>query len=82
MGLQAPNLKNLTGCKHMYVFEGGWCVHVCVWWAVHACSDTCPPLCDPMDGGSPDSSVHGILQARLQEWVAMPFFRGSSWPRH
>ena len=29
----------------------------------------------------PGSSVHGILQARILEWVARPFFRGSSWPR-
>ena len=32
--------------------------------------------------GLPDSSVHGILQARLLEWVAMPYSRGSSWPRN
>ena len=38
-------------------------------------------LCDPMDCSPPGSSVHGILQARILEWVAMPFFRGSSWPR-
>ena len=29
----------------------------------------------------PGSSVHGILQARILEWVAIPFYRGSSWPR-
>ena len=31
--------------------------------------------------GHPGSSVHGILQARILEWVAVPFSRGSSWPR-
>ena len=36
----------------------------------------CPTLCDPMD-----YTVHGILQARILEWVAFPFFRGSSQPR-
>ena len=30
----------------------------------------------------PSSSVHGMLQARTLEWVAIPFYRGSSWPRH
>ena len=35
-------------------------------------------LCDPTDCSPPGSSVHGILQARILEWVAMPFFRGSS----
>ena len=35
----------------------------------------------PMDFSPPVSSVHGILQARIQEWVAIPFSRGSSQPR-
>ena len=39
-------------------------------------------LCNPMDCNPPDSSVHGILQARLLEWVAMPSSRGSSEPRN
>ena len=38
-------------------------------------------LCDPMDCSLPGSSVHGILKARILEWVAIPFSRGSSWPR-
>ena len=33
----------------------------------------CPSLCDPMDCSPPGSSVRGISQARMQEWVAMPF---------
>ena len=35
---------------------------------------TCPTLCDPMDCSLPGSSVLGILQARILEWVAIPFF--------
>ena len=42
---------------------------------------SCPTLCDPMDCSPPGSSVHGILQARIPEWVTIPFSRGSSWPR-
>ena len=42
---------------------------------------SCPPLRSPMDGSPPGSSVHGILQARILEWVAMPSPRGSSRPR-
>ena len=38
-------------------------------------------LCDPMDCSPPGSSVHGILQVRILEWVAIRFSRGSSWPR-
>ena len=46
---------------------------------VHAKSlQLCPTLCDPIDCSLPDSSVHGILQARILKWVAMPSFRGSS----
>ena len=38
-------------------------------------------LCDPVDCSLPGSSLHGILQARILEWVAIPFCRGSSQPR-
>ena len=39
-------------------------------------------LCNPMDCSPPGSSVHGILQARILEWVAIPFSRASSQPRN
>jgi len=39
---------------------------------------SCPTLFDPMDCNLLDSSVHGILQARILEWVAVPSSRGSS----
>ena len=41
----------------------------------------CPTLCDSMDYSLPASSVRGILQARILEWVAIPFTRGCSPPR-
>ena len=44
-------------------------------------AQSCPTLCDPMDCSLPGSSLHGILQARVLEWVAISFSRGSSWPR-
>ena len=40
-----------------------------------------PTLCDPWDWSPPGSSVHGILQARILEWVAVPSSRGPSRPR-
>ena len=40
---------------------------------------SCPTLCDSMDCSPPGSSVLGILQARILQWVVMPFSRGSSW---
>ena len=42
---------------------------------------SCPTLCDPMGYSPPGSSVHGILQVRILEWIAMPSSRGSSQPR-
>ena len=45
------------------------------------CAQSCSTLCDPMDCSLPGSSVHGILQARILEWVVMHFSRGSSQPR-
>ena len=41
-------------------------------------TQSCPTLCDPVDCSPPGSSVHGILQARILEWVAISFSRGSS----
>ena len=38
-------------------------------------AQSCPTLCDPMDCSPPDSSVHGIFQARILEWVAISFSR-------
>ena len=47
-------------------------VLVTQWW---------PSLCNTMDRSLPGSSVHGILQARILEWVPIPFSRGSALPR-
>ena len=48
-----------------------------VWWFSAVMSDSC----DTMECGPPGSSVHGISQARILEWVAISFSRGSSRPR-
>ena len=49
---------------------------------VHAKTlQSCQTFCDPMDSSLPGSSVHGILQIRMLEWVATPIFGGSSRPR-
>ena len=42
---------------------------------------SCCTLCHPMDCSPPGSSAHGILQARILEWVAISSSRGSSWPK-
>ena len=57
----------------------------CSWGAqcsVHMLScQSCPTLCNPTDCSPPGSCVHKILQARILEWVAISFSRGSSRPR-
>ena len=62
------------------------CVCVCVY--VKGCfcccclvTKLCPILCNPMDCSLPGSSVHGVSQARILEWVVMPSSTGSSQPR-
>ena len=57
--------KIIDTCRHMYIYLTQWC----------------PTLCDPTDCSLPVCSVHGVSQARILEWVAIPFSRGSSWPR-
>ena len=57
-----------------------WCRHslnsVCVWLVTQSCLT----LCDPMDCNLLASSVHGISQARILEWIAITSSRGSSQP--
>ena len=54
-------------------------LHLLYCWCLVA--KLCPTLCDPLDCSPPGSSVQGILQARILEWVAIPSSKGSSWPR-
>ena len=41
-------------------------------------TQSCPTLCDPTDCSPPGFSVHGILQVKILEWIAIPFSRGTS----
>ena len=58
-----------------YFWRTGKYMHICMF------SVTQSSLCSPMDCSPPGSSVHGILQARILEWVAMPSSRRSFQPR-
>ena len=51
------------------------------WKSESEVAQSCLSLCDPMDYNLPGFSVHGIFQARVLEWVAISFSRGSSWPK-
>ena len=68
----------ITLCLHVFLRRG---FHLCfVFFSLKEVKTlvtwSCPALCNTMD-----SSVHGILQARILKWVAIPFSRGFSWPR-
>ena len=71
-------------CWCMYMCAGAlkyMCAHVRVTMCTHVlCSvgQSCPTLCNSMDCSLTDTSVHGILQARILEWAAYPFTRGSN----
>ena len=54
------------------------CIQIRKWNEV---TQSCLTLCDPMDGNLSGSVVHGIFQARILEWAAISFSRGSSQPR-
>jgi len=76
------SIQSLFPCLYSFtqhkLSEPGPCYCVCV------CAQSlqsCLPLCDPKNCAPPGPSVHGILQARILEWVAMPSSRGSSQPR-
>ena len=79
---------SLTECKNQSLVKPV-CVCVCVCVCARARAHTrtrlvtqlCPALCNNMDCSPPGSSVLGILQARILEWVAMPSSRGSSQSR-
>ena len=68
-------LRNLERRQRWPTFERGRKVKVLV-------TQSGPILCDPMSCSPPGSSVHGIFQAGILEWVASPFSRGSSQPRN
>ena len=67
-----------------FIYSPFFFTSVCVCVYIHTYDkllQSCPTLCDPMDCSPPGSSVHGIFQTRILEWVSMPFFRGSARPR-
>ena len=64
-----------VGIQRSSLLLPGFSLYICL------CVLSCVWLCDLLDCTPPGSSLHGILQARILEWVAIPFSRGSSWPR-
>ena len=69
-----------TSVPHWIMARSCWKITMCTV-VVVLIAPLCLTLYDPVDCSPPGSSVHGILQARILEWVAILFPRGSSWPR-
>ena len=68
-----PELKKLSSDSRITKVSKAVCAHAqLLQW--------CPALCDPVDCNPSGSSVHGILQARIMEWVAISCSKGSSRP--
>ena len=67
-------MTNLTEYRGKWrgsaIAKYNYCVYMCV--CVHA--QLCPTFCDPVDYSSPVSSLHGIVQARILGWIAIPFW--------
>ena len=64
-----------------YFLKSPCCSHRMSHLPISVCAQSCLTPCNPMDCGAPGSSVHGISQARILEWMAISFSRGSSRPR-
>ena len=64
-------------CSYMY--SG---IYIYIYMFMCLVTQLCLTLCNPMDCSPPGSSVHGIFQARILEWVAIFPFKGSSWTRY
>ena len=73
MGVGMGVVGRFTGMLQAEPPAQPWALAGCV-----LCAQSCPALCNPLDCSPPGSSVPGILQARILEWVAIPISRGSS----
>ena len=62
-----------------HIWEAGKILRGCT--CARSVTQSCLTLCDPMDCSSPGSSVHGMFQPRMLEWVVISYSRGSSPPR-
>ena len=78
-GLQSYGVTKSQMWLHDFLFTSLQTIH---WFLPIFVAQSCPTLCDPMDCSLSGSSVHGIFQARVLEWIAISFSRGSSRPRN
>ena len=87
-GVWQAHIDSTTFISNLFCFILFWKHHLPYlpswkkWKKVLLVTQSCPALYNPMDCSPPGSSIHGILQARLLEWVAILFCRGSSQARN
>ena len=74
---RAKYLRCSTQQGHWVQAAARWCGP----WELCVCAPSCPTLCNPMDWSPPGSCVHGLLQARILDWVLISYSTGSSPPR-
>ena len=87
------HMNTILDHKHILVYLESWCMmelmfqmnrSISLFFIICVCVlvvQSCLTLCDAMNRSPPGSSVHGFLQARILEWIAIPFSTGSSWPK-
>ena len=73
--LETLRFQNCLLLKHNIAYPAYYVACAC------SVAELCPTLCNPMDLSLPGSSVHGVFQARVLQWGAISYPRGSSWPR-
>ena len=77
----AKNKQILKKNQNTVKLKNVSCISLYVKSVVVKVAQSCLTLCNPTNHSPPGSSVHGVLQARILQWIAMPFSRGSFWPR-
>ena len=77
---RAPRFYKEDPSESRLELNSSFSCHICI--CCCSVAKSCPTLCDPMDCSPPGSPVHGIILARILEWVAISFSGGSSQPKN
>ena len=72
-GIKLPSLRSTALVGKFFITSNTWEAQyiICVCTSESEAAQLCPTLCDPVDYSPPGSSIHGILQAKILEWVAI-----------
>ena len=78
-GIKPASLKSPALAGRLFTTSSTWETQTCYAAAAAKLLQSCPTLCDPIDGSPPGSPIPGILQARTLEWVAISFSNARKW---